>query len=266
MLFLALLVSSCKDDDFLTGGLNSDVKGSVISISDVVNGFYNFSDPASASVGFTVDATGEATNSVNLFKSFNGGESVQFATANSFTQSYTVPLSEAASGLVDMADLKVGDYFTFSFDDVNTSSGNYPSGTTLRVDVSCPSDLGGVYDFVSSNLAADNGYVCPTGEVTGTVTFTDLGGGAYECSDLGFGQYQSTCWNDGPATSPNATFSELCGVITSGGLDQYDLAYTWVITDVSGPNLSISWSNTYGDRGEVVITRPDGSDWPNLST
>ena len=93
-----------------------------------------------------------------------------------------------------------------------------------------------------------------------------MGGGTYLCSDLGFGQYGSSCWNDSPATSGNATFQDVCNEIISGGLDQYGLTYIWVITDVSGPNLSMSWTNDYADGGDVVITRTDGSDWPALFT
>ncbi|MEQ9583381.1 MAG: hypothetical protein RIM68_14705, partial [Arenibacter sp.] len=140
---------------------------------------------------------------------------------------------------------------------------------TVKLDyvVSCLSDLGGTHTYVTTNLqAANSPTACPTGEVTGTVTWTDQGGGTYLTSDLGFGQYESSCWDDGPATSGGATFSEVCGEIISGGLDQYGLEYIWVITDVNGPELTMTWSNDYGDSGEVVITREGGLDWPQLYT
>ena len=85
-------------------------------------------------------------------------------------------------------------------------------------------------------------------------------------SDLGFGQYGSSCWNDTPATSGGAIITEVCGKLISGGADQYGLTYNWVITSVSGDKLSISWSNNYGDSGDVVITREGGVDWPPLFT
>tara|TARA_R110000868_G_scaffold220257_3_gene471422 strand:- start:22479 stop:23396 length:918 start_codon:yes stop_codon:yes gene_type:complete len=138
--------------------------------------------------------------------------------------------------------------------------------TVITYPVSCPSDLGGTHSYVSSNLQAAFGAGCPTGDVTGTVTFTDQGGGIYLVSDLGFGQYGSSCWNDTPATSGGAIITEVCGKLISGGADQYGLTYNWVITSVSGDKLSISWSNNYGDSGDVVITREGGVDWPPLFT
>ncbi len=142
----------------------------------------------------------------------------------------------------------------------------YPNFTVkLEYAVSCPSTLGGTHSFVSSNLQAITG-TCPSGTVTGSVVWTDLGGGNYLTSDLGFGQYGTTCWNDAPATSGGATFTEVCGQIISGGTDQYGLTYIWVITDVIGPELFISWTNDYGDSGDVVITREGGADWPPLFT
>ena len=59
---------------------------------------------------------------------------------------------------------------------------------------------------------------------------------------------------------------DVCNQIISGGLDQYGLVYIWEITGVDGADLSMTWSNDYGDGGDVVITRTDGSDWPALFT
>jgi hypothetical protein len=118
---------------------------------------------------------------------------------------------------------------------------------------------------VSTNLQAITG-TCPTTPVTGTVTWTSLGGGTYLTSDLGFGQYGTSCWGDSPATSAGAKFVDACGLITSGGTDQYGLIYIWTITGVSGPELSLSWVNDYGDSGDVVLTREGGADWPALFT
>ena len=137
--------------------------------------------------------------------------------------------------------------------------------TVLNYPVSCTSNLGGTHSFVSTNLQAITG-TCPTGEVTGTVTWTDQGGGIYLTSDLGFGQYGTTCWSDSPATSGGATFTDACNLIISGGQDQYGLTYIWTVTEVNGPELSMSWVNDYGDSGDVVITREGGLDWPELFT
>lgn len=181
-------------------------------------------------------------------------------------------------------DFAVGDVLTlttqFIMDDgrvldIVNEDGTSNTGTNIQTTVlfnsvinypvACTSSLGGTHSFVSTNFQAITG-TCPTGETTGTVTWTDQGGGVYLTSDLGFGQYGTTCWNDTPATSGGATFTDACNLIISGGLDQYGLTYTWEITDVSGPELSISWVNNYGDSGDVVITREGGEDWPDLFT
>ena len=278
-LSFVFFMNSCTNDDvfvgpgdevvdFTTFGVDFDKQGALILVSDVAPGFYDLANLDNASIGFTVESFGESVNSVDMLIGF-GGQSAVLNQINSFPTTFTIPLSQALSALgLSSDDLSVGDEFSFTFDNVVTSGGAFRSGTSLDVPVSCSSNLGGTYDYVSSNLKAGGPAAgeCPDGEITGQVTFTDLGGGKYECSDLGFGQYGTSCWNDSPATSSNATFTDLCNEIISGGLDQYDLVYTWVITDVSGPNLSISWSNDYDDSGDVVITRPDGTDWPPLFT
>lgn len=268
-------ISSCTTDDVFVGpgeetvdftsfGVDYNNEGSLILISDVVTGFYDFLFLDDANIGFTVGSFGDAVSTTDLLVGF-GGKTATLMSVSTFPSQVSVPLSTALSALgLSNSDLSVGDEFTFSFGDVSTASGTYKSGTSLAVPVSCSSNLGGTYDYVSTNLKAENGYPCPTGTVMGQVTFTDVGGGKYECSDLGFGQYGSSCWGDSPATSGDATFTDICNTITSGGLDQYGLVYIWVITDVSGPNLSMSWSNDYADGGDVVITRTDGSDWPPL--
>lgn len=269
MMTAVLFTFGCSDgaigDDFAE--INYTPKGAVISATNVVTGFFDQIDPSSSTIAFDLSAQGdEAPSSVAVNVSYNGGAEASFTTISSLPSTVNVAFTDVLNAVnVAPGDVAVGDNVTFTFDAV-TASGTYRSSRSLNVPVSCFSDLGGTYDYVGSNLVASNGYPCPTGEVTGTVTFTDLGGGTYRTSDLGFGQYESSCWNDGPATSANATFMDVCNEIISGGQDQYGLVYIWVITDVSGPNLSLSWTNDYGDAGDAVIIRPDGSDWPALFT
>lgn len=205
-----------------------------------------------------------------------------FSNGNKPTIEYVDATLDALNflGLTD-ADLDGSDVLSYRFQ-VNLTDGSSFTNTNTNPNiiseqafaspflytatVVCPTDLAGTHSFVSSNLVADNGGPCPTGEVTGTITWTDLGGGEYSTSDLGFGQYESTCWNDGPATSAGAKFTDACGLIVSGGTDQYGLAYNWVITDISGALMTIEWTNNYADSGTAVITREGGADWPALRT
>lgn len=267
---MSLYITSCSD-----GAVGDDFadelyvpKGALISAVNVVTGFFDQLDPTSSNIAFDLSAEGsEAVSNTDVYVSYNGGGEKLLTSSTSIPSTVNVEFTDVLNLFsIAESDVLVGDAVTFTFD-ATTPSGVYRSSSSLNVPVSCFSDLGGTYDFVSTNLVASNSpTACPTGEVLGQVTFTDLGGGKYSVSDLGFGQYESSCWSDGPATSANATFSDICNEVISGGLDQYGLVYTWVVTDVSGPNLSISWFNDYADSGDVVITRGDGSDWPPLFT
>lgn len=265
---LMFCMTGCVGDDYerIDYPANAfDNEGAVTTISNVVGGFFNLVEKETTAISADLGTKGEDVSSIEVYKSFNDGPRELFKNVSPGT--FSVSLVEAIVGTgTTLEDVAIGDKFTFTFDNV-TSSGTFKSGEALTIVATCPSDLGGTYDYVSTNLVAANSpTACPSDEITGTVTFTDQGGGSYLISDLGFGQYESSCWNDGPATSGNAVITDVCGKITSGGLDQYGLTYVWVITDVSGPNLSISWSNDYADSGKTVLTTQDGSDWPPIFT
>ena len=266
---IILIQTGCSDDapvgDYFADE-QYNPKGTVISAGNVVNGFFDLTNIATSFIEFDVDQAGEGATGANILASYEGGGFSQVASVSGFPSTVNISAEDLISSLgLDVNNIEAGDNVLFVFDATGGGS-NYRSNRTLNIPFSCSSNLGGTFPYVSSNLQAANGYGCPTGEITGEVTFTDEGGGTYHCSDLGFGQYGTSCWNDSPASSPNATFQDVCNEIVSGGLDQYDLAYTWVITDVSGPDLFISWTNTYDDSGDVVISRTDGTNWPALFT
>ena len=204
---------------------------------------------------------------------------------NNFPQhTYEAVLSEVLSALgIDFEDTNAGDQVFFRMElnltdgrtFTNNASGNVSGGSFFSspfqyaANLACASDIGGTFDYVSTNLQAGYGSPCPTEPITGQVTWTDQGGGNYLSSDLGFGQYGSSCWGDSPATSAGAIIIDVCNEINPGGvggLDQYGLTYIYTITQVDGADLYISWENDYADSGDVVLTRTDGSVWPPLFT
>lgn len=263
---LGVFLIGCHDapigDDFADKYYSP--KGAVVSATNVQTGFFDVLNPDQSQIAFDLVSKGESVSSTDINVSFEGGNEVLYG-SSPVPGSLTVTLPQLLDVLgLTIDDVAVGDQVTFTFD-VSTSSGVFRSSRSLTIPFSCFSDLGGTHDFVSTNLQAITGS-CPSDPVTGTVTWTDLGGGTYSTSDLGFGQYGTTCWNDSPATSANARFMDVCNEIISGGQDQYGLTYVWTITDVSGAELSMSWFNDYGDSGNVVITREGGEDWPPLFT
>ena len=136
----------------------------------------------------------------------------------------------------------------------------------------CESNLAGTYTYVSTDLCAGDGSGgCSAypGELTGEVTWTAIDGatGAYTTTAGSFGFYPELTYDEVNTTADgNSTgaLNDACNFMSSTIVDQYGDPFTYVIEGVDGPNLTISWSNTWGDAATVVITRPDGSDWPPL--
>jgi len=141
------------------------------------------------------------------------------------------------------------------------SSAAFQALFSFDADLLCPSSLGGDINYVTtSGVTGGGGPACPD-EITGTITLTEVGLGDYEVSDASLGVFGS-CWGDNPATGVNLV--DACNIIRLTGADQYGDSYTWTITDISGPTMTVDFENTYGDGGTSVLTRADGADWPPL--
>lgn len=262
LLFIVFVMASCSDgapgDDFADD--NYTATGTQIVPSSPDGCF--LTDPTVSTVTFDVTSAGETASEADVVVSYNGGAEFIFETVTiGESTTVSVPMTEVLSLTgVNAADVAAGDLVTIAFDG-KSSSGTYRSGSALNFNVGCASELAGTHSYVSTNFQAITG-TCPTEPVTGEVVFEDLGCGVYRVSDLGFGQYGTTCWNDSPATSPNAIITDVCDLLTTGGMDQYQLTYIWTITGVNGAELSMSWANDYGDSGDVVLTKESG-EWPS---
>jgi hypothetical protein len=127
--------------------------------------------------------------------------------------------------------------------------------------VACKSDLGGTFTFSTTVSAVGDGGDLSgcTGGVTGEGSLNEDGAGFYRLSDASFGQYDCA-WGDTPAVG--VTFTDVCNTLTVGGTDQWGLTYTFVILSNDGTDLELEWSNSYGDKGQSILTRNDGKSWP----
>ena len=258
---LGFMVQSCGDDvidppktpDFY------DARGAVVSISDVVNGFYDLADIDNAVVGFTVNTQGEDASSVTVYKSFNGGDPVEHASVDDGS-TLSIPIDDAINGLgVSIDDLEVGDVITYSFES-STSSGTYKSGTTLDAAMSCSSNLAGTYDVVT----VPNGSWCDNSLMfEGESVWEEVSAGVYSIVDFAFGSY-TICYNSSSTPDGSLRVNDVCNKITITGASQWDEIYTWRITDISGSSMTIDWENDYGEAGISTLTRQDGSNWPPL--
>lgn len=273
LLFLgAMAFSSCSEE--VTPFQDLQPEGSILTISDIVTGFYNLSEGGAASIGFTVDGIGENISSAILQKSINGGAPVDHATVSSFPTSFTVSLADAVSGLgVGVDGLNPGDQITFSFKDITTGSGTFASGAMVPVNVSCISNLDGEYALEATGWCGE--------KHTGTIEFRQVVDGQYELHtsnidgsavwlDSSMGSYYACYGTTSDGNLPGngsgpLRVVDICNTLSWTGASQWGEIYTFNSITVNGPVLTIDWKNSYDpEAGVAVITRTDGTDWPPL--
>lgn len=132
--------------------------------------------------------------------------------------------------------------------------------------VVCPitENLAGTHSYVTTNMTKGGSSPSCIGSVSGTVTWGALPtAGQFTSTDYSFGMF-GFCWADNPATSSSMTLTWFCKNLLPSGNDQYGDSYTYTITALSGNQLTINWSNTYGDSGTTVLTRAGGVAWPSI--
>lgn len=283
MLIGGLTISSCtKDEDTNPFESIDDVRGAVINASVGGLGFYNLGD-ATGEITITVDDFGEDVSSVTLLKSVNGGDAIEVTKVNTFPTTLTFSLTQALEGTgIAFEDLAVGDNVLYTFADVTTASGVYPSGRTLDVDITCPGQLTGTFEvstLATGIFASDDPYV-------GMARFEDTGGGTYNVftllpgsedtyfEDASIGAYYAGYGTTDQGNLPNGDgvgdvqIKETCGVVSYIGASQWD--EIWVFSNLSisadGTELTLTYSNDYGEGGIATLTRTDGTVWAdNLS-
>jgi hypothetical protein len=114
-----------------------------------------------------------------------------------------------------------------------------------------------LYDAVSGGTSTDG---CPpTNPIVGlnyVVTLTDLGGGSYSISDYSAGVYQDwygACF--GYTFETSATLVDICNSISFTVNDAFGCPNTGTGTYDPGTGvITYTWSNCFGDIGDVVLT------------
>lgn len=253
---LASVFQSCEED-LLVDRLTEP--GAIPVISDVTSGFFNFNDPATAQIGFSLATKGTDVTSVSILKSINGSEPVAHATISTLPATVNVTLADALSGTgVALGDVAVGDVVSLIFV-CNTADGRaLKSGATFDAPVSCPSALAGTYSSVASGTSTDGCCPDPITGFASTVTLTDLGDGNYEVSDFSGGLYLEwydvygiTSTNDSPCN-----IQDVCGTLTIVNTTE---PFGTVVTgggsvDSATGVITITWENGYADQGTIVLT------------
>lgn len=140
-----------------------------------------------------------------------------------------------------------------------TVSSNY-GDLTLAIRVICPSELAGTYKVFWEYLQTGDGEGGPdqirTDFVIGAadeVMFTAAGTGEYLVDDISFGMYPGLYGG----AAPSGKIYDACGEITGdpANVDEYSDPFTINGAMNEDGTISISWSNTWGDGGDVVLTK-----------
>ena len=253
-LFFVSLFTGCEEEDTFP----FETKGATVAISNSA-GFFDLGD-LSSTFSFDASSLGEAVTSFDVLKSYNGGTPVFHATVNSLPTTLAITPAEAVDGLgITTDDLAIGDAITFSFDNVVTASGTYPSSASVSGAVSCLSALAGTYDYATTETWCGS-----AATITGQTTWTEVGPGTYEIDDWSYGSYPD-CYGGFVASSwATLQISDVCNQVTVLGLDNYGDTWTLSGFSVDGADFTYSWGNTYGESGTTTLTRTDGTEWPPL--
>lgn len=129
----------------------------------------------------------------------------------------------------------------------------------FRIRVICPSDLAGTYTVFWERLQTGDGSGGAAQTATNfvinaanEVTVTQVATGVYQVNDMSFGMYPGI-YSD---SRPVGRFSDTCDVIdgASTNVDRYGDPFTIEGVVNSDDTITITWSNTWGDGGTVVLT------------
>lgn len=261
---LALVLScfsACEtnEDDLM----QSYVTGAVFpQITEIESSFFDILDLENTYIDFTVTADMSVAESISIEKTYKGARRV-IGTYTTVPVNINVTAEQAVADIdgVSVNDIELGDTFLFEVIVTSKTGLRTRSNVILNAPVACKSDLGGTFTYSTEVLAVGDGGNLGgcSNPVTGEGALVEDGAGFYRLSDATFGQYDCA-WDDTPAEG--VTLTDVCNTLTIGGSDQYGLIYTFIILSNDGTDLSIEWSNDYGDKGRSVLTRNDGKTWP----
>ncbi|MDH3323937.1 MAG: hypothetical protein OEM04_13160 [Flavobacteriaceae bacterium] len=215
--------------------------------TDIVGYYKTFEGPVYKSVLFSdvtlpMDFTLNADDIVNAFSELNSTEDILLGDILSITARFT---------------LDDGTVINILNDDGTVNTGTNLASTVLlnlMVDypVSCPSDLGGVYNVVSNGDNTDG--QPPAVNLPYTVTITDNGGGSYTISDGVAGVYIFWYSIYGYTFETPGKFTDICGNLGGSWVESFGCQVDLTGTVNPDGTLSIRWDNCFGDYIDAVYT------------
>ncbi len=183
------------------------------------------------------------------------------------TQTVTIPAGEfiatfdvkVLTGNIDPSETPDLMLLISSADGAEISS-NY-GDLTVAIRTICPSDLAGTYTVFYEYLQTGDSEGGPNQTATNfviaaadEVKWEETSGAAnYLIDDMSFGMYPGL-YGD---AAPSGRISDSCNELTgdSANVDQYGDPFTISGVVNEDGTISLSWSNTYGDGGDVILTK-----------
>jgi|GEM_PF-2864324 len=265
--FFAMTFQSCDETEEPLPYENA-AKPTFASIDGVV-GYLDFVNIENAQTGFTLNQEGEVNaNSFDIYAaykpapdsteatSYGDRELVRNVSDIPSDQIFTAEDLAQAVGL-EMSDLNLGDAFRLSFQS-QTSEGPFESNEFLYVDVSCPSDIGGPYNAVSSGQSTDDCCPDPAVDIMAEgIELIDNGSGIYTINDFSGGLWFHWYEVYGATSANPGEIKDVCNTITFQNTTELfgsNISGTGSVDPETGI-ITIEWlADSWGDAGTTVLT------------
>ncbi|MCJ7758908.1 MAG: hypothetical protein MUP24_12275 [Gillisia sp.] len=281
-MMLATFIISCDDDggtskiDLQEGGVTNITKNAdldaILNLTDLRNG-------DELQIGFAVDVFyGNVVSAdvVGFYKTSNDlfGPVNLVSGITQFPTEVTLDQDDIIASFAELNgrdDIKLADELIVSTRILladgseinlinNDGTRNYGSdihtspffSAQVSYPVSCPSDLGGVYNVVTNGENTDG--QPPVVDFPYTVTLTDNGGGNYSISDGVAGVYIEWYSIYGYTFETAGNFTDICGVLSGSWVEGFGCQIDLTGTLNDDGTLTIRWDNCFGDFGDAVYT------------
>ncbi|MEX0996370.1 MAG: hypothetical protein WDZ45_04935 [Flavobacteriaceae bacterium] len=302
---VAFLLFACSDTDKLIDDVFDNTTSGVILRTLETETDIEFNDDSvvlSYLLEVQDEEDGNLTDRVLVYASFtdntneipNNRDEVLIATINSssFITGERLPRVSFEIGILELEsalgmtrdDYTGGDVFPVRFEAITTDGRRFSNDNASQSvlgnsfllspfvydsNVVCPfggQSLAGTHTFVTTDMFIPGANPCG-GTVSGSVVWGETNAeGSYTTSDFSFGLFESSCWNDSPATSSTARVVWFCSNLNTAGTDQYGESWAYTIVSVNGPTMVIEFLSTFntGEGGVTTLTREGGQDWPAI--
>jgi hypothetical protein len=270
MLVASLTTTACFDDqgtDTFYGGNQVEFNAANLP-NGVTSSFVRLTAAQTDNIDVQVNrvsssGTGAITVNVEADPTSTAVEGVHYRLAS---KSITIPAGEftaklpvtVLTGNIDPAETPNLKLIITSATGAEVST-NYGK-VTVAIRVICPSDLKGTYKVFWEKLQVGNGSGGPSQTATNfvisaadKVVITQVSTGLYQMDDMSFGLYPGIYSDSKPSGRMRDNCAKLTGLTTN--VDRYGDPFTISGTVNPDGKLKITWSNTYGDGGTVILTK-----------